>query len=299
MVTTYVVSATPTRRFVGRCAPCGRPVSGIVDGAAYRDKRAYVTCPDCSRVVSAEQIFGTVSAMDCTAACMGAAGPSCECQCGGENHSARWSQRGEMLASELDAYRAREARKQAEREARRERAARLARREFDAWASEHPALVALLASEDGTGNGFLDDLGFTVRRGEILTGRQTEVAERIAGEVAQRREREAAERENARPVPTGKAITVTGEVVSTRLDDSPYSYGGCVSKMLVKGDGWKVWATIPESINSISATTPGNLGGLRGKTVRFVADVTPSRDDPAFGFAKRPRRAEILTTAAV
>ena len=69
--------------------------------------------------------------------------------------------------------------------------------------------------------------------------------------------------------------------------------------MLVKGDGWKIWATIPASIDDVNATTPGNLGGLRGRTVRFVADVTVSREDPSFGIAKRPRKAEILEPAAV
>lgn len=294
MITTYVVSAEPTRRFVGKCQPCGRPVSGIVEGAAYRDRTAYITCPDCGHVVQGEQVFGTVSAMDCTAACMGASGPNCECQCGGQNHSARWSERGEMLASELDAYRAREARKEAERAARRERLAKLARAEYDAWAGEHPALAELLSADSEPANGFLAEMRYIVRRGEPLSERQTEVAERIAGELAERQAREAAEQASAKPVPTGKAITVTGEVVHTRIEDSPFGYGRSVCKMLVKGDGWKIWATIPEALNDVNATTRGNLGGLRGRTVRFVADVTASRDDASFGYAKRPRQAVIV-----
>ena len=268
-----------------------RPVSGTVDNPG---DRASLTCPDCGGQVDGERVYGTVSAMDCAAACMAAYGPSCECQCGGQNHSARWSKAGTMLASELQAYRDRVAREAGKREARREGERRRARSAFEAWRAEHPALAAMLARTEDHG-GFMLDMAWKVARSEPLSDRQTEVAERIAREITERAERETEDRANARPVPTGKGVTVTGQVVSTRLDDSPYGYGCSVSKMLVKGDGWKIWATIPGSIDDVNLTTPGNLGGLRGKVVRFTADVTVSKDDPSFGYAKRPRKAEILS----
>ena len=295
MVSTYIASARATTRYVGKCNPCGRPVSGTVDGAG---DRAGLACPDCGATVNGERVYGTVSRMDCAGACMSAYGPSCECACGGVNHSARWSKTGTMLAGELAAYRDRMAREAGKREARREGERRRARSAFEEWRTAHPALAAMLATPEDHG-GFMLDMAWQVARGEPLSERQTEVAERIAGEITARAQREAADRANARPVPTGKGITVTGEVVSTRLDDSPYGYGCAVSKMLVKGDGWKIWSTIPGSINDVNATTPGSLGGLRGKVVRFTADVQASRDDPSFGIAKRPRKAEILEPAAV
>ena len=41
--------------------------------------------------------------------------------------------------------------------------------------------------------------------------------------------------------------------------------------------------------------TGWNLTALEGRDVRLVAGVTPSDNDPAFGYAKRPRRAELIT----
>ena len=36
---------------------------------------------------------------------------------------------------------------------------------------------------------------------------------------------------------------------------------------------------------------------LKGRRVRFVANVKPSDNDETFGFFSRPRKAELLTTA--
>jgi hypothetical protein len=298
MAQTFIGQATPTRRFIGRCEPCGRPVSAVVDGAAYQDRTSYITCPDCGKVLLAEQIFGTVTYMTCNPLCEGAGGPSCECACGGVNHGGAWSQRGEMLASELDRYRAAHARKAAEREARRERVQALARAEREEWAAEHAELAAYLAEADrASWPGFLFDMADAAMRGP-LSERQAEVATRIMREQIARNAERAAEAANAKPAPAG-TVTVTGEVLSTRLDDSPFSYGRSVSRMLVKADGgYRVWVTIPESINNINATTPGNLGGLRGKRVRFTCELSPKRDDPAFAYGKRPRKAEVLETVA-
>jgi len=298
MVTTYLVSARPTSRYVGTCRPCGRPVAGIAETG---ESRASIICPDCHAQVKGERVYGTVSAMDCNAACMGAAGPVCECACGGANHCGAWSQAGEMLAGELEAYRAREARKSAERERRAtvERTAR--QREFDRWREANADLAAFLATAGDGEPGpvplpaFLADMAELAAGGKPLSERQSETAARVMAEHQARAAQRAAETAHTRPVPTGKAIQITGEVIHTRLDDSPFGYGYCVSKMLVRGDGWKVWATIPASIDDINATAPGNIGGLRGKVVRFTADVAASRDDASFGYAKRPRRAEILT----
>ena len=297
MVSTYIASARAPTRYVGKCGPCGRPVSGTAGAAG---DRVSLACPDCAGTVAGERVYGTLSRMECAGACMSAYGPSCECACGGVNHSARWSKAGTMLAGELQAYRARVAREAGKREARREGEQRRTRSRFEEWRTAHPALAAMLARPEDHG-GFMLDMAWQVARGEPLSERQTEVAERIAGEITARAEREAAERAESRPVPAGKGIVITGEVVHTKLVDNYHAphRDACTSKMLVKGDGWKIWATIPASIDDVNATTPGNLGGLRGKVVRFTADVAVSREDPSFGIAKRPRKAEILTPATV
>lgn len=81
------------------------------------------------------------------------------------------------------------------------------------------------------------------------------------------------------PVVVGKGVTVEGEVLSTKTIDGDY---GVTYKMLVLDErGFKVWSTIPSAIDV-----------ERGDRVRFVANVDVSHDDPCFGFASRPRKAE-------
>ena len=52
--------------------------------------------------------------------------------------------------------------------------------------------------------------------------------------------------------------------------------------MLVKDDsGFKVFGTVPSSISRVS----------KGDVVEFTATLEPSKDDPKFGFYKRPSKA--------
>jgi hypothetical protein len=93
-----------------------------------------------------------------------------------------------------------------------------------------------------------------------------------------------AEHEAAADVPVGR-INVTGTVVSTKVQDSPY---GSTFKMLVKSDaGWKVWGTVPSTIDP-----------KRGDVVSFTATVERSKDDPKFGFFKRPTGATVKVELA-
>jgi hypothetical protein len=91
--------------------------------------------------------------------------------------------------------------------------------------------------------------------------------------------RRAAENANAADCPSGK-VTVKGTVLSTKIQDGFY---GNTLKMLVKDDsGFKVWGTVPASI-SVN----------RDDRVTFTATVEPSKDDPKFGFYKRPTQASV------
>jgi hypothetical protein len=90
----------------------------------------------------------------------------------------------------------------------------------------------------------------------------------------------AAEAALAADCPEGR-VMVKGEVVSTRVQDSDF---GSILKMLVKDDtGYKVWGTVPSALNV-----------ERGSRVKFTATIEVSKDDPKFGFFKRPTQAQIL-----
>jgi len=117
------------------------------------------------------------------------------------------------------------------------------------------------------------------------------------------RKREQDERKaNAKPVPTGQGIVIEGTIVKTYWQDN--DYGGSL-RMIVEGDdGWRVWGTLPTSLMSQEQwDADGNHIGFapgadEGDRVQFTANVTASDDDPTFGFAKRPRKATIITDDA-
>ena len=121
-------------------------------------------------------------------------------------------------------------------------------------------------------------------------------AERAAAVLAEFDKREAAKR----PVPTGR-IEVSGTVLSAKYVDGAY---GSVLKMLVEGDGWKVWGSVPQNIADqvyaefYSGDRDRALDGksvwtvtLPGRSVTFTATVKASADDPSFGFFSRPAKA--------
>jgi hypothetical protein len=86
----------------------------------------------------------------------------------------------------------------------------------------------------------------------------------------------AAEREAAAPVPTGR-MRVQGVVVGTKTVEDAYSYNGGEKTMLIikANEGFKVYGS-----------RFNNLG--RGDVVDMTATLSPSKDDPKFGFYKRP-----------
>lgn len=92
------------------------------------------------------------------------------------------------------------------------------------------------------------------------------------------------------PVPADLR-TVTGEIVSKKWKDNPFSYYGEGSwKITVKvtnadGTVFRVWGTLPSKIDDAD----------RGDTVQFnIASVERSDSDEAFGFYKRPTRPVIV-----
>jgi predicted RNA-binding Zn-ribbon protein involved in translation (DUF1610 family) len=277
----YVKSSAATLRVVGKCVACNRPVSA-------HSESTRVACPDCGDTVACERIVGVVVGMTCDVRCEGAYGPSCQCACGGENHSARWSEKREMLESELSAYSADQERRAEAGEKRRQGVRDRKRREFDAWAGGD-VTVARLAVYEGDDT-FLGDLAHKVRRYEVLTERQVAAAARTFDRIGERECRDAERKANSTPVPEGK-VTITGTVITVRVDDNPYTYGGAVYKMLVEdGRGFRVWGTAPSQLKQAA----GGLSELKGRTVEFVATCTRSNDDESFGFFSRPSKPRLM-----
>jgi hypothetical protein len=85
----------------------------------------------------------------------------------------------------------------------------------------------------------------------------------------------AAERAAAKDCPTGR-VTVTGKIVSVKVVEGFY---GTQIKMVLKSDeGFVVYATVPSSI----------FEPKKDMKITIKATLTPSDDDPKFGFGKRP-----------
>ena len=127
------------------------------------------------------------------------------------------------------------------------------------------------------------------------------VRERIKGDTKRQAEWEAKRAEEAalaEPVPSGRHV-ITGVVISTREEERRFGYnmGDRCTKLLVKDDrGFKVWGAAASSICPLKDA--GDDGVCKGDTVTFTATLTPSDDDPKFGFFKRPSKASILDRAA-
>lgn len=183
-------------------------------------------------------------------------------------------------------------------------AAKIARAEWDAT---HPAEVALineLADRDRE-QGLAYDLlvGYA-----IPTDAQIAKLHEIK---AQREEREAARR----PVITGKAIQIEGEVISAKAHETHFGYRTqYTTKIVVRDDrGFKVWGTLPNKLAAelhlafLDAKEAEGysqydfgpdcwLESVKGRRTRFIADIDASdrEDSFDFGFFKRPRKAELV-----
>jgi hypothetical protein len=129
-----------------------------------------------------------------------------------------------------------------------------------------------------------DIVGKLVKYGSV-SEKQVAFVQKLVGLIAARAERtvqRAAETAAAAPLPafTGR-VRIEGTVLSTKTVEGAY---GTQFKMLVQhADGWKVWGTIPSSIEV-----------ARGDRVAFEAKVEASQDDAKFGFFSRPTKAQVI-----
>lgn len=158
--------------------------------------------------------------------------------------------------------------------------------ELEETRSLYPEAVDMLLNYDGD-NYFIENVADRLKQWGNITERQAE-----STLEAYQRENQVVEveEEELKPVPTGK-VRIEGEVVSEYWKENAY---GSRHVMIVKGDGWKVWGSVPNSLESsydydTNKVTPGIDKGDR---VAFTATVTVS-DDESFGFYKRPTKPEI------
>lgn len=303
-IQTVTLSETPTDNFLGQCKPCMLPLRINLPGRA--GNTATLDCTGCGQPFTLQRIAGTVTADYCDGACMSAVGPNCSCSCDGSNHGASWHggprrERGEKLLYDppadtpqrraaLAKHRAKTERtrqRNAERKAARE-AERLAQAkdEFDAWLEsltvEQARVVEHLRNRANTVEAadFLYAMGNTVRAGHPLTPRQLDSSVRWVTGDWERQASDAQEAINAEPLPLGRH-TVTVDIISTKTQDG--YRGGSDFKMLAKGQGWKIWMTVP---NALFREVDYVLRDLRGRRVQMTVTIKPS-DDPHFGYGQR------------
>lgn len=158
------------------------------------------------------------------------------------------------------------AKKAAEIEAR-VAAKEAAREEF---VQQHPGITEALDSLTGE---FGLSLREQFRDQGVLSDKQVEAVLRIA-------EENRIARETAQPVPSGRH-TISGKIISVREQETRY---GTTFKMVVLAEGgFRLWGTVPQALFDLAEDS------LVGLDVTFTATITPSDDDPLFGFFKRPK----------
>lgn len=294
----YIASARPLHVFLGKCVPCVRPVRASSD--TYMGDHYPATCPDCRKPVTCERLYGTVTKMDCNSACQGAYGPVCECGCGGINHGNVWSERGEMLADELAAYQADQARREAQRQTRRGRKAAAARAAFETWARDHLELVTELTGTDWMSgqypNYFLADMSEIVSAGKPLTDNQATATGRTLTrrrEAAQRQaEATAARAATATEVPAGRQV-ITGTIIAAWSYEGEW---GWALKIKIDCGTYSVRGTCPRALLD---TLPRDCGeykdALKGRRVTLTAGLRPDGQEKGQGYFSRPAKAAYVT----
>lgn len=147
-----------------------------------------------------------------------------------------------------------------------------------------PCTCPLFRYEENTIRDIVDKL---VRYGSISEKSQ-DFIRGLLGRLDNRAELDAqreAEHAAAAPCPTGR-VKITGTVLAVKLDEE--SSFGPTTKMLVRSDlGFKVWGTRPSGSHA-----------EKGDRVEFTATVEPARQDPKFGYYKRPTGCTVLERAA-
>ena len=151
--------------------------------------------------------------------------------------------------------------------------------------ADHPGLHRSLTTDNVTTRDIARKLAL---RGS-LSERQVSYVHSLARQVERAAEWKAQEQQLLDvPISIGR-VELTGRILTTKLKESDW---GTSLKMMVMvetaGGNFKVWGSVPRAIEE------STVDELRGQQIRFTAMVEPSRQDPKFGFFKRPTKASII-----
>lgn len=152
-------------------------------------------------------------------------------------------------------------------------------------------------------NGFLSDILHKLNRWGSLSEKQAAAVLKCRDRAREWKQKREAEAEKRNPAPSGRGVTITGEVVGAKVTETHFTYYGEISvKLTIRDDrGFMAWGSAPSSWYDEAGEKvidcPGEFEeefGFKGHRVRLVANLSPSDDDPTFAFYKRPRKATFL-----
>ena len=188
-----------------------------------------------------------------------------------------------------------------------------AQKTFCRTVEDHEEILAWLdanghIAHTGEPQGFAESLWYAyhIAYGKLTEKQCDAVRKCIAREAEWAAQKEAKkaewakERENAEDVPEGRAV-ITGAIIGEKIVDSQF---GQTRKITVKDDrGFIVYGTIARAIedkiiddfydNEYEQDENAKIKFV-GVRITFAAAITPSDDDPKFGFYKRPTKAQII-----
>lgn len=118
---------------------------------------------------------------------------------------------------------------------------------------------------------------------ELIDHLRTEIDEaRKAKYAAIRAERDA--KASTAPLITAGKQEFTGTIQQAKWTDGKFA---TTAKMMVVADnGNAIWSTVPRAILDSVQNDPSKL---RGKAIKVYAVIIPSKDNPHFAFASRPK----------
>jgi len=144
---------------------------------------------------------------------------------------------------------------------------------------------------------FVKDLARNLEQWGSLTERQTQAAKKI---ILQRRqkEKERIEREANRVVPTTPLANgrqwIGGTVEFVKTPDQNDMFPAWKMRV-VMDDGNAVWGTVPRVLLDEARDNNSDVQSyLKGRQVRFMAEIKVSEKDQHFGFYRKPTQARTL-----
>jgi len=93
---------------------------------------------------------------------------------------------------------------------------------------------------------------------------------------------EVVRRESIPEITEEKAAVINGTIVTQKYVSS--QWGDTLKMLILLDNGQKLWGTVPTTLDEAEVDD----------RVTFTANVSPSGDDPIFGFFSRPRKGEVL-----